>query len=33
LIAHILGLDIANLKTGPIDGKFTVLEGVLKNPH
>jgi predicted AlkP superfamily pyrophosphatase or phosphodiesterase len=33
LIAHILGLDIANLKTGPIDGKLTVLQGVLKTPH
>jgi predicted AlkP superfamily pyrophosphatase or phosphodiesterase len=33
LIAHILGLDIANLKTGPIDGKFTTLQGVLRNPH
>ena len=32
LIAHILGLDISNLKTGPIDGKLTVLQGVLKNP-
>jgi predicted AlkP superfamily pyrophosphatase or phosphodiesterase len=30
LIARILGLDIANLKTGPIDGKLEVLEGVLK---
>jgi predicted AlkP superfamily pyrophosphatase or phosphodiesterase len=33
LIAHILGLDIAHLKTGAIDGKLTVLQGVLKNPH
>jgi alkaline phosphatase D len=33
LIAHVLGLDITNLKTGPIDGKLTVLQGVLKNPH
>ncbi|MGA7624778.1 MAG: ectonucleotide pyrophosphatase/phosphodiesterase [Candidatus Acidiferrales bacterium] len=32
LIAHILKLDISNLKTGPIDGKLTVLQGVLKNP-
>jgi predicted AlkP superfamily pyrophosphatase or phosphodiesterase len=33
LIARILGLDIANLKTRPIDGKLAVLQGVLKNPH
>jgi predicted AlkP superfamily pyrophosphatase or phosphodiesterase len=33
LIAHILGLDISHLKTGAIDGKLTVLQGVLKNPH
>jgi predicted AlkP superfamily pyrophosphatase or phosphodiesterase len=33
LIAHILGLDIAHLKTGGIDGKFAVLRGVLRNPH
>jgi predicted AlkP superfamily pyrophosphatase or phosphodiesterase len=30
LIAKILGLDITNLKTGPIDGKISVLEGILK---
>jgi predicted AlkP superfamily pyrophosphatase or phosphodiesterase len=30
LIAKILGLDISDLKTGPIDGKVEVLEGVLK---
>jgi predicted AlkP superfamily pyrophosphatase or phosphodiesterase len=30
LIAKILGLDIANLKTGPIDGNLSVLEGILK---
>ncbi|HXM63152.1 MAG TPA: hypothetical protein VN950_19980, partial [Terriglobales bacterium] len=30
LIAKILGLDIANLKTEPIDGKLSVLEGILK---
>jgi alkaline phosphatase D len=30
LIAKILGLDITNLKTGPIDGKLSVLEGVLQ---
>jgi predicted AlkP superfamily pyrophosphatase or phosphodiesterase len=29
LIAKILGLDIANLKTGPIDGKLSALEGIL----
>jgi hypothetical protein len=29
LIAKILGLDITNLKTGPIDGKLSVLEGIL----
>jgi predicted AlkP superfamily pyrophosphatase or phosphodiesterase len=29
LIARILGLDITNLKTGPIDGKLNVLEGIL----
>jgi predicted AlkP superfamily pyrophosphatase or phosphodiesterase len=30
MIAKILGLDIRNLKTGPIDGKLGVLEEVLK---
>jgi predicted AlkP superfamily pyrophosphatase or phosphodiesterase len=30
LIAKILGLDITNLKTGPIDGKLSVLEGILQ---
>jgi predicted AlkP superfamily pyrophosphatase or phosphodiesterase len=30
LIAKILGLDITNLKTGPIDGKLSVLEGMLR---
>jgi alkaline phosphatase D len=30
LIAKILGLDIANLKTGAIDGRLSVLEGILK---
>ncbi len=30
LIAKILGLDITNLKTGPIDGKLSVLEGILR---
>lgn len=29
LIAKILGLDITTLKTGPIDGKISVLEGIL----
>jgi alkaline phosphatase D len=30
LIAKILGLDIAGLKTGPIDGKLSVLQGILQ---
>jgi predicted AlkP superfamily pyrophosphatase or phosphodiesterase len=30
LIAKILGLDITNLKTGPIDGTFGALGGILK---
>lgn len=30
LIAKILGLDISQLKTGPVDGKLGVLEGVLQ---
>jgi alkaline phosphatase D len=30
LIAKILGLDITNLRTGPIDGKLGVLGGILK---
>jgi alkaline phosphatase D len=30
MIARILGLDIANLKTGPIDGKLGPLEGILQ---
>lgn len=30
LIAKILGLDITNLKTGPIDGRLSVLEGILQ---
>ncbi len=30
LIARILGLDITNLKTGPIDGKLSVLEEILQ---
>ncbi len=33
LIARILGLDISNLKTGPIDGKLSVLQGILKDSH
>jgi alkaline phosphatase D len=32
LVAKILGLDITNLKTGPIDGKLGVLGGIL-NPR
>jgi alkaline phosphatase D len=31
MIAKILGLDITNLKTGPIDGKLSVLGGILKS--
>jgi hypothetical protein len=31
LIAKILGLDITNLKTGPIDGKLSVLGGILNS--
>jgi predicted AlkP superfamily pyrophosphatase or phosphodiesterase len=30
LVAKILGLDITNLKTGPIDGKLSGLEGILQ---
>jgi predicted AlkP superfamily pyrophosphatase or phosphodiesterase len=30
LVAKILGLDITSLRTGPIDGKLSVLEGVLQ---
>ena len=30
LIAKILGLDITGLKTGAIDGKLGVLQGILK---
>lgn len=30
LIARILGLDITQLKTGSIDGKLSVLEGILQ---
>jgi hypothetical protein len=33
LIAKILGLEITDLKTGPIDGTLGVLEGILKTPH
>ena len=29
LIAKILGLDITNLKTGPIDGKLSAVQGIL----
>jgi alkaline phosphatase D len=32
LIARILGLDITNLPTGPIDGKLADVQGVLSNP-
>ena len=32
LVAKILGLQIGNLKTGPIDGKLEVLQDVLKTP-
>jgi len=31
LIAKILGLDITRLKTGPVDGKIGVLEGILQS--
>jgi predicted AlkP superfamily pyrophosphatase or phosphodiesterase len=30
LVAKILGLDITNLKAGPIDGKLGALEGIIK---
>ena len=30
LIANILGLDISHLKTGPIDGNLSVLQGILR---
>ncbi len=30
LIAKILGLDVTALKTGPIDGKLSVLQGILR---
>ena len=30
LVANILGLDITNLKTGPIDGKLVTLKSILK---
>jgi predicted AlkP superfamily pyrophosphatase or phosphodiesterase len=30
LVAKILGLDITKVKTGPIDGKLSVLEGILR---
>jgi alkaline phosphatase D len=33
VIAKILGLDIHALKTGPIDGKLSVLQGILKTPN
>ncbi len=31
LVAHILGLDITSLKTGPIDGRLSVLKAILKS--
>jgi predicted AlkP superfamily pyrophosphatase or phosphodiesterase len=31
LVAKILGLDITNLKTGPIDGKLSEIEKILQN--
>jgi hypothetical protein len=31
LVAKILGLNITNLKTGPIDGKLSVLQPILKD--
>jgi len=31
LVAKILGLDIAHLKTGPIDGRLEVLKGILRD--
>jgi alkaline phosphatase D len=30
LVARILGLDITDLKTGPVDGELSVLEGILR---
>jgi len=33
LIAKILGLDIHALKTGAIDGKLAILQGILKKPQ
>lgn len=33
LIAHILGLDISRLATGPIDGNFSVLRPILKDQN
>jgi predicted AlkP superfamily pyrophosphatase or phosphodiesterase len=30
MIAHILGLDISHLKTGPVDGDLKVLQGILR---
>jgi hypothetical protein len=31
LVAKILGLDISNLKTGPIDGRLSEVEKILQN--
>ena len=33
LIAKILGLDISHLQTGPIDGKLSALQAILKVPN
>jgi len=33
LIAKILGLDISHLQTGPVDGKLSVLQAILKVPN
>jgi predicted AlkP superfamily pyrophosphatase or phosphodiesterase len=33
LIAKILGLDADGLKTGPLDGKLSVLQSILKKPN
>ena len=33
MIAHILGLDISHLKTGPVDGDLKVLQGILIPAH
>ncbi len=33
MIAHILGLDISHLKTGPVDGDLKMLQGILIPAH